>query len=114
MELKFIWERIKEKKITYSVLVIIIALLWLPIGLSDIITLPILISIVGLRVYLTVALILLGIMAFYWANGNLAKFKSLFKQPRMEEVTRICKKIHKSKASINNCINKNVKKKKRI
>ena len=102
-EIKFIWERIKQRKLGYLVIVIALALIWLPtLTPDDWIVIPIIIGFLGLRVYLTIAFILIGVILF-----NFNKVKPLINKPNGSEAERVCKKLYKTETEINACIKKN-------
>jgi len=112
-KLKFFWERIKEKKLGYLILLVILALVWLPTFTGeDLFTVIPLITILGFKVYLTIAIIIIGLLIFFVSNGklNLKSIKSLFKKPKDKEVKRICAKMHKTETAVNTCIKRNVMK----
>ena len=103
MQIKFIWERIKQRKLGYLVIVIALALIWLPtITPDDLIFIPLIINFLGLRVYLTIAFIIIGIILF-----NFSKVKPLMEKPSESETERVCKKLHTAEKEINACIKKN-------
>ena len=83
-------------------MVLAIALIWLPSGIDDIITLPILITLFGFKVYLTIAFLIIGIILF-----NFKKIKPLMEKPNGSETERVCKKIYETEKEINACIRKN-------
>ena len=83
-------------------MVLAIALIWLPNGIDDIITLPILITLFGFKVYLTIAFILIGVILF-----NFNKIKPLINKPNGSEAERVCKKLYETEKDINVCIKKN-------
>ena len=103
MQIKFIWERIKQRKLGYLVIVIALALIWLPtLTPDDFVIVPLIIGFLGLKVYLTIALILIGIILF-----NFSKVKPLMKEPSESETERVCRKLHTTEKDINACIKKN-------
>lgn len=102
-ELKFIWERIKQRKLGYLIIVIALALIWLPtLTPDDWILIPLIIGLLGLKVYLTIAFILIGVILF-----NFSKVKPLMSKPSESEAERVCKKLHTTEQEINACIKKN-------
>ena len=102
-EIKFVWERIKQRKLGYLVIVIALALIWLPTLMpDDLIIIPMIIGFLGLRVYLTIAFILIGVILF-----NFNKVKPLMNKPNGSEAERVCKKLYETEKDINVCINKN-------
>ena len=102
-ELKFIWERIKQRKLGYLVIVIALALIWLPTFMpDDLIIIPLIMGFLGLKVYLTIAFIIIGIILF-----NFSKVKPLMKEPSESETERVCRKMHTAEKDINACIKKN-------
>ncbi len=105
-ELKFIWERIKQRKLGYLIIVIALALIWLPtLTPDDWIFIPLIIGFLGLKVYLTIALILIGIILF-----NFNKVKPLMEKPDEKEAEKVCKNLYKTEKEINVCIKKNAEK----
>src|SRR3990167_652306 len=103
MQIKFIWERIKQRKLGYLIIVIALALIWLPtLTPDDWFFIPLIIGFLGLKVYLTIALILIGIILF-----NFSKIKPLMKEPNEKETERVCRKMHTEEKDINACIKKN-------
>ena len=107
-KIKFIWERIKARGLAHSIILIVLIIIWLPtLTPDDLITIPLLITLFGFRVYLTVALIIIAVSLVY-LNGRLDKIKSLLKRPRKREIKKICKKMHKNESAVNKCIKKNV------
>ena len=103
MQIKFIWERIKQRKLGYLVIVIALALIWLPtLTPDDFVIVPLIIGFLGLKVYLTIALILIGIILF-----NFSKVKPLMKEPNGAETEKVCRKMHTAEKDINACIKKN-------
>ena len=103
MQIKFIWERIKQRKLGYLVIVIALALIWLPTFTpDDWLFVPLIIGFLGLKVYLTIALILIGIILF-----NFSKVKPLMKEPNGAETEKVCRKMHTAEKDINACIKKN-------
>ena len=103
MQIKFIWERIKQRKLGYLVIVIALALIWLPtLTPDDFVIVPLIIGFLGLKVYLTIALILIGVILF-----NFSKVKPLMKEPSESETERVCRKMHTEEKDINACIKKN-------
>lgn len=102
-EIKFIWERIKQRKLGYLVIVIALALIWLPtLTPDDWVFIPLIIGFLGLKVYLTIAFILIGVILF-----NFSKVKPLMSKPNGSEAERVCKKLHDNENEINACIKKN-------
>ena len=85
------------------VIVIALALIWLPtLTPDDFVIIPLIIGFLGLKVYLTIALILIGIILF-----NFSKVKPLMKEPSENETERVCRKMHTEEKEINACIKKN-------
>ena len=102
-EIKFVWERIKQRKLGYLVIVIALALIWLPTFMpDDLIFIPIFINFLGLKVYLTIAFIIIGIILY-----NFKKVKPLMENPSESETERVCRKMHMEEKDINACIKKN-------
>lgn len=109
-QLKFIWERIKEKKLSHLIILIVLALIWLPTLTSeDLITIPFLITLLGFKVYLTITLIIVSLILIFF-NGKFKAVKSLMKKPKESETRKICKKLYKTEKAINKCIKNNIKK----
>jgi len=107
-KLKFLWERAKARGLAHSIILIILIIIWLPtLTPDDFITIPFLITLLGFKIYITIALIIIAASLVYF-NGKLDKLKSLLKRPRKKEIKKICRKIHKSETAINKCIKKNV------
>ena len=105
-EIKFVWERIKQRKLGYLVIVIALALIWLPtLTPDDWIFIPLIIGFLGLKVYLTVALVLIVIILF-----NFNKVKPLMEKPNGKEAERVCKNLYKTENEINACVKKNAEK----
>ena len=108
MQFRFIWERIKEKKLAHSIVLIALLIVWLPtLTPDDFIFIPVLIKFLGFKIYLTIALILISLTLIF-LNGKFSKVKSLTKNVTESEAERICKKIHSSKEAITECIAKNI------
>lgn len=105
--LKFIWERVKEKKIVHGVIILALLLIWLPNSIQDLITIPFLISLIGFKVYLSIAFVLIA-AAIIFLNGKLGRIKSLLKRPKRQEIKKICKKMHKNENAVNKCIKNQV------
>src|SRR3990167_7216857 len=100
MKARFLWERLKRRKLSFSLILLGIALyIFIPTGTPDdlITTLP-LIRMFGWKIYLTITLILLG---FFLGNG---KMRSLFKKPTLKEAISICRKIERNRKDIQKCI----------
>lgn len=109
-DLKFIWKRVKQRKLLYTVIVLVLALVWIPTGIDDFITIPFLITLFGYKVYLTIALILVGVLIFFTINGRINEAKELMKKPSREEAKKVCTALYKKEEDIRACIKKNVMK----
>lgn len=102
-EIKFIWERIKQRKLGYLIIVVALALIWLPtFAPDDWIFIPLIIGFLGLKVYLTIAFILIAVILF-----NFSKVKPLMSKPNGSETEKVCRKLHTTENEINACIKKN-------
>ena len=102
-QIKFVWERIKQRKLGYLVIVIALALIWLPtLTPDDWLFIPLIIGFLGLKIYLTIALFIIGIILF-----NFSKVKPLMSKPSESETEKVCKKLHTAEKDINACIKKN-------
>lgn len=103
MQIKFVWERIKQRKLGYLIIVIALALIWLPTFTpEELVVIPLIIGFLGLKVYLTIAFILIGVILF-----NFNKVKPLMSKPNGSETERVCKKMYDNEKEINACIKKN-------
>lgn len=102
-DFKFFWERLKQRKLGYLIIVIALVLIWLPtFAPDDLIIIPLIIGFLGLKVYLTIAFILIGVILF-----NFNKVKPMMSKPNGSEARRICSKMHKTEEAINKCVKEN-------
>ena len=108
VELKFLWQRMKEKKLYYLIGLLFIMIMFIPTGtLEDFFTVIFWVKIFGLKIYLFVVGTLLIILATVLLNNK--KAMSMLKKPSNSEAEKVCKKIHTNGKDVDVCVRNNTR-----